>query len=102
ARSPKAQVYQQIIFDLTDAQNLLNNNYVRSDALTTYSIGSAERVRPTKWAATALLARAYLYIGDYTHAEEQATAVLNNSSFYALSSLNNAFLKNSRETIWSL
>jgi len=102
ARTPKEQVYQQIIVDLKDAQGLLSSNYLMSDALSSYALGSEERVRPTKWAATSLLARVYLYTEDYVNAEAQATAVISNSSLYSLSSLNNAFLKNSTEAIWQL
>jgi len=101
-RTSKGQVYQQILADLKDAQNLLSTNYLMSDALSAYAVGSEERVRPTKWAATALLARVYLYTGDYVNAETQATAVINNSSLYRLTSLNSVFLKNSTEAIWQL
>jgi hypothetical protein len=101
-RTPKPQIYQQIIIDLKDAQNQLSSNYLKADALTVYSIGATERVRPTKWAATALLARVYLYTGDYVNSQNQASAVINDSTMYSLSSLTDAFMKNSPETIWSL
>ncbi|MBS1524864.1 MAG: RagB/SusD family nutrient uptake outer membrane protein, partial [Bacteroidetes bacterium] len=58
--------------------------------------------RPNKWAATALLARAYLYTGDWQDAQKQATAIISNTSEYGLSSLNTTFLKNSSEAIWQL
>lgn len=95
----KAQVYSQIIIDLKDAQNLLSSNYVdASDTAIT-----KDRTRPTKWAATALLARVYLYIKDYVDAEAQASAVINNTALYGLcSNLNNVFLANSSEAIWQL
>jgi hypothetical protein len=98
SRTPKAQVYQQIIADLTDAQNLLNSNYVYSDAVTV----TTERTRPTKWAATALLARAYLYTENWDSAELEATSVIGNSALYGLDTLNGVFLKNSTEAIWQL
>ncbi|TCD01294.1 RagB/SusD family nutrient uptake outer membrane protein [Pedobacter psychroterrae] len=105
ARSPKAQVYQQIIADLTDAQTKLNTNFVDVTLLKT----TTERVRPTKWAATALLARAYLYYGNlmgdatnYQKAADQASAIIQNSSLFRLEPLNNAFLKNNQEAIWQL
>jgi hypothetical protein len=41
-------------------------------------------------------------MGDYVNAEAQATAVINNSSLYSLSSLASTFKMNSSETIWSL
>jgi hypothetical protein len=96
SRSSQQLVYQQIIADLLSAQSLLSNGYVAADAET----ATTERVRPNKWAATALLARAYLYTGDWADAIKQATAIINNSSEYNLVPLNNVFLKNSNEAIW--
>ena len=98
ARTPKAQVYQQIITDLKDAQRLLSPNYL--DA--TIKSMTTERVRPTSWAATALLARTYLYTDSLSNAKAQATAVINNSALYSLDTLNGVFLKNSTEAIWQL
>ncbi|OQP59245.1 hypothetical protein A3860_37975 [Niastella vici] len=97
ARSPKAQVYLQIIADLKDAQDLLTAFYVNGVINNT-----AERVRPNKWAATALLARAYLYTNDWANAEAQATAIISNTNLYSLTTLNSTFLKNSSESIWQL
>ena len=97
-RTPKAQVYQQIIQDLTEAQSVLSESYVDGTLLAT----TTERVRPNKWAATALLARCYLYTGEYEKAEAQATSVIANAALYRLTPLNDAFLKNSQETIWSI
>lgn len=102
SRSPKTQVWQQIIDDLKAAQSLLSDKYLKSDAVSPYPGGSEERVRPTKWAATALLARAYLYNSDYVNSEIQSAAVINNSSLYDTVALNSVFLKNSKEAIWQL
>ena len=109
SRTPRIQVLQQVIADLTDAQNSLNNNYV--DASDTAS--TTERVRPNKAVATALLARAYLYLGDYNnkdvtaykHAEDQATIVINNPNYSLISPLtstNYGFTTNNSEAIWQL
>lgn len=100
-RSPKAKVYEQIIEDLIDAQNQLSENFLDITLLNTTN----ERVRPTKWAATALLARIYLYTENFTKAEEQSNLVINNTTLFGpLSSvqLNDVFLKNSREAIWQI
>jgi hypothetical protein len=97
SRTPSAQVYQQIITDLKDAQNLLSDNFLDPTGAVTL-----DRVRPNNGAATALLARAYLYIGSYDSAETQATAVINNSATYQLNSLDSVFLANSTEAIWQL
>lgn len=102
SRTPKEQVYQQIITDLKKAQELLNSHYLKGDALTPYSAGSEERVRPTKWAATTLLARTYLYTGNWVLAEEEATNVINHTALFNLESLNAAFLKGNREALWQL
>lgn len=101
-RSPKETVYNQIISDLKDAQNLMADGYVQADAKTLYPLSTAQRIRPSKAAATALLARTYLYTKDFVNAENEATKVIDNSSYYNLVPLNEVFKKNSREAIWQL
>ncbi|GAC1597802.1 MAG: hypothetical protein NVS3B19_20030 [Ginsengibacter sp.] len=97
--SSRTKVYSQVIADLTDADSLLNGNYVAAGILTS----SIERIRPNKSAAKALLARVYLYNGNWPEAERESTAVINNTNFYSLvPDLNNVFLKNSTEAIWQL
>jgi len=98
AKASVQQVYHQIVADLVGAQSELSDGYVASDALT----GTAERVRPNKWAATALLARAYLYSQNWDSSRVVATEIINHSSLYQLDSLNGVFLKNSTEAIWQL
>jgi len=101
-RSPSDQLYKQIIIDLEDAKEVLNDKYVRNDGITTYSDGAEERVRPNKWAAVALLARVYLYLGDWMKADLESSEILLNSSMYGLTGLDNVFLKNNKEAIWQL
>jgi hypothetical protein len=91
-------VYAQIISDLSDATGLLNDGYVASDAITP----TIERVRPNKWAAVALLSRAYLYENKWDSAIAEATSLISNSGTYSLDSLNAVFLENSTEAIWQL
>jgi len=98
SRTPKAQVYEQIVADLKSAQTLLSDQYLDGTLLNPTS----ERVRPTKWAAAALLARTYLYTGDWADAQNEASLVISNTAVYSLISLNNVFLKNSSEAIWQL
>ncbi|MCF6407522.1 RagB/SusD family nutrient uptake outer membrane protein [Chitinophaga filiformis] len=98
ARSPQSKVYEQIISDLKDACDLLSSDYLNGDALTK----TDERLRPTKWAAIALLARAYLYTSDFVNAENTASQVINNKILYDTVPLNEVFLKNSKEAIWQL
>jgi len=100
ARSPREDVFKLIIADLEEAKSLLSTEYL-DKSLRPYS-GDGERVRPTSWAASALLARIYLYKGDYAGAEAQSTLVINNAAMYDLTPINDVFLKNSLEAIWQL
>jgi starch-binding outer membrane protein, SusD/RagB family len=97
-RTDKQYVYDRIITDLKDAQADLTDIYLSADIVTPAS----DRVRPNKYAATSLLARAYLFNGDWAHAEEEASKVISNKSVYKLESLENTFLKSSKEAIWQL
>lgn len=100
-RTPIAQVYEQIIQDLKEAKELLSTTYLNETLLAS----SAERIRPTKWAAEALLARVYLFTNKYAEAETESSLVISNSSLFTLSALNNAFLKASlgnKEGIWQI
>lgn len=98
-RSKKNEVYKQIISDLEDANVFLSDKYLKSDAITPYAVGVEERTRPTKWAATALLARVYLYMQDWLQGESRASDIINNTELFTLESLSNAFIKNNREAI---
>lgn len=89
-RMPAAEVYTRIIADLETAQTLLPTNYI-----------GGNRVRPNRLVATALLARVYLYHGDFEAASNAASAVLNETGTYTLDSdLDTAFLKDSPSTLW--
>jgi hypothetical protein len=89
-RNSVAQVYEQIIADLKDAQANMGSNY-------NYTGG--ERTRANKWVATALLARAYLYTKDYINSEIQATEVINAGLYTLLNTPNGIFAKNNTEAI---
>lgn len=97
-RAPKELVYSQIISDLKDAQTLLSLNYLDGSLVH----NSNERVRLTKWAATAMLSRVYLYIGDYENADKQSTSIISNSPLYDTVGTNQVFIKNNKEAIWQL
>jgi hypothetical protein len=96
ARAPQSQVYQQIIADLKQAQALLSVDYKDGNSTTT-----TNRARPNQAAATALLARVYLYTRDWANAETQASSVINNTA-YQLVAPNLTFLSTSQESVWSL
>jgi hypothetical protein len=97
-RTDKTVVWNQIIKDLQEAAESLSLNYLSANITTTTS----ERVRPTKAAANALLARAYLFQKDWVNAEARATTVLDNKELYDTVSLSSVFLKNTKEAIWQL
>ncbi|OFY43270.1 MAG: hypothetical protein A2X18_13080 [Bacteroidetes bacterium GWF2_40_14] len=92
-RTAVADVYEQVITDLKDAQSLLQPSY---------NTGTIERVRIDWGTATALLARVYLYKGDWINAEIQATGCINAGPYSLQSNLDNVFLKGSTEAIWQL
>lgn len=86
SRTPKDQVYQSIIADLKSVQTLLPGDY---------AAGGGDRIRANKWAATALLARVYLYKGDYANAASQSASVINNTGLFELNAdLTKVFLRN--------
>lgn len=86
-RAELATVWSQIFTDLEIAKSLLKPQYP-----------SDERARANKYAASALLARAYLYHKDWVKAEAEATEVIG-SKVYTLDNPALAFKKNSTETI---
>lgn len=90
-RTTVEEVYLHIIEDLNKAAALLPADYV-----------SPERVRPNKAAAYALLARVYLYHGNWAEASNSASAVLNNPLYKSENNLDLTFLKGSTSTIWQL
>src|SRR5690606_9797021 len=90
-RAAATRIYEQIIADLREVQTLLPEDYSHTNN---------ERTRPNKWAATALLARVHLYTNDWTGAERESTAIIDNSAMYGLAAdLNDAFVANGIEAI---
>lgn len=92
-RTPVADVYTQMISDLEEAQSKLG---------TDYAITKGQRIRPNKWAATALLARVHLYLKHWDEAEKNATAVINAGRFTLPAEPDSVFVNNSQEAIWQL
>lgn len=97
-RRPKEEVFQQIVEDLEDARHLLGTEYLDSEG----NSGTTERVRPNMYAATALLARVYLYQRKHALANELATIVISENSRHDTVPLENVFLKNNKEAIWQI
>lgn len=94
SRMPVERVYELITSDLERAEHLLPDDF---------SLSNEERVRPNQWAATALLARVYLYMNRWKPAAMKASALIDATFLFALEiNPEDVFLKNSRETIWQL
>jgi starch-binding outer membrane protein, SusD/RagB family len=90
-RTPAATIYENIIADLLVAQKDLPVKYP-----------AAGKIRPVKLAATAMLARVYLYTKQWDKAEAAATAVITAGVYPGLVAPASAFLKNNDEAIWQL
>ena len=94
ARASKDDVYKQIIADLLAAQSALPPRNTNA---------AGDRIYPDKWAATALLARAYLFTGDHQNAFKQAGAVITNAGqFHLETDLLKTFQRTSKEAIFQL
>jgi len=91
ARTTSEQVYNQIINDLADAQQLLPGNYITTG-----------RLRPNLYTATALLSRAYLYFKQWDKAEAEASKVINSGHYSLEPNLNDVFKKVSNEILWQM
>lgn len=88
-RMPIKTVYGSAIADLDQAVSLLSENYI-----------SADKVRPNRSTAFALLARVYLYNGNWAEASNAASAVLNNADYVWENDIDKIFLKDCTATIW--
>jgi starch-binding outer membrane protein, SusD/RagB family len=97
-KSPASQVYQQILNDLQEAKSLLSDVFVDGTLMAI----TENRIRPTRWAAQALLARVYLYTNDYGNAEVEASSLIGRTEIFSLATLQKAFLANNSEAIWQL
>ncbi|MEO5564404.1 MAG: RagB/SusD family nutrient uptake outer membrane protein, partial [Chitinophagaceae bacterium] len=90
-RTDKSSIYQQMVADLKDAKRLLTPEYP-----------TADRVRPNKRTAAALLARVYLYRNEWANAEAEADSIISDGNYTLEDSLNKVFKKTSTEAIWQL
>lgn len=83
------EVYAKVIADLEQAVALLPEAYVGSD-----------RTRPNVYVAYGLLARVYLYAGQWQEASNAASAVLNATDLYSMTAVGDTFLKESGSALW--
>lgn len=91
------QLLPIIIEDLKISKSLLTNVYVDGN-----NNAGTERVRPNKYAAGALLAKAYLFNKQWAMAELEADTVLQQSIYSLNPVLQEVFRSASPEVIWQL
>lgn len=92
ARMQENLVYDNILTDLADAKVFLGDTYV-----------SGERIRANKNVVSALLARVYLYLGQWENAETESSLLIGNTSLYNLSmNIEEEFLITSHSAILQL
>ena len=95
SRASQNLIYDLITQDLIEAQSLMEEGF-------SFSPGE-ERIRANKAAATAMLARIYLYNEDWLNAENQSSNLIEQTNLYLLEdSLRNVFPATSREAIFQL
>lgn len=101
-KTATAAIYAQMIADLTAAKSDLGVVYPGVTATTT---SSNDRTLVNKFVATALLARVYMFTGNYAEAESNASEVIA-SSLYSLipaaTMANGVFAKDNAESIWQM
>lgn len=83
----RAQLLRFLIGDLQEAATILPDRV------------DPEKIRANRWSAKALLARVYLYDGQYQLAEKAASEVIESNKYSLAGDLNKVFLKNSTEAI---
>jgi len=88
-RASVTQLFTQIISDLQAAEAGLGTNTGTND-------------RPCALTAAALLAKVYLYNGQYAQATVEATKVISSGNYSLQQNLNSVFLAASNEIIWQL
>lgn len=87
SRTPVKDVYNQIITDLEKAKLLIPKS-------------PTPNIRANFYAATALLARIYLYNEEYEKALKEADIVINSGIYELEPNLKDIFLVGSKEIIW--
>jgi starch-binding outer membrane protein, SusD/RagB family len=93
------RVSQEEIYALVEQDLLIARTYLPGD----FGAGDGERIRPTTWAASALLARLYLYSKRWAAAETEAGRLIDASGgLFSLPAISEVFTPASTEAIWQL
>jgi hypothetical protein len=87
-RVPKEDIVGHIIQDLKDVEIALDGR-------------KTPNTKVTKLAASALLARNYLYHNEWKNAEDKANEVITDSTYKLEYNIDNVFLRTSKETIFA-
>lgn len=74
ARNTVAEVYKQVVSDLTEAESIIAADYVRADVTDKAAVVS-------KPAIQALLSRVYLYMGKWQKSADYATKVISSGKY---------------------
>jgi len=86
-----------------EVYNLIENDLLFSSEMLSTSYRNSERTTANKFVAKALLARVYLFLGDWQGAENLSSEVIEETTSYELlENLDEVFLANSREAIWQI
>ena len=92
SKTPIQEVNDLVVIDLLESKSILTDSYI-----------TGERVRVNRGAASAFLARVYLYMQEWDLANAESTSIISNVAQYTLlSDLNTMFLKESTEAILQL
>jgi tetratricopeptide (TPR) repeat protein len=90
-RRPVQEVFDSIVEDLQQAEDLLPSNYPTN-----------ERTRPNNQVAKALLARMYSYRQQWDEAIQKVDEVLASGLYILEPDLDKVFLRDSKEAIWQI
>lgn len=90
-RTDQALIYSQIVTDLTEAKQLLEGGYA--------GLG---RTRANSFAASALLAKVYLFLEEWEKAETEASLLIDNPLYQLHADMRDVFKIGSLEAIWQL
>ncbi|GAB3557930.1 RagB/SusD family nutrient uptake outer membrane protein [Spirosoma fluminis] len=94
ARAPEAEVYAFVIADLKAAQEALPATY-----------DAANQGRATKGAATMLLARVYMFQGDYANAKTELQKIISSGTYQLVDEYSDNFIEETefnKESIWEI
>ena len=74
ARNTVAEVYDQVVKDLLEAETIMADDYTRTDVSDVTAIASKQAIQ-------ALLSRVYLYMGNWQKSADYATKVINSGKY---------------------